>query len=527
MKFLLICTAFFFLFASCVEKQEIDYLDLNTGFKAGFDSGIEADTLASIISKDTLASIGLVLKDPGDTQDETGGAQTVPESGVAIDFFSYWEYEEPRGDLIIAREWFVPAHDPIDRLKSISLEQCFEDGYDIIPVDKLEAPYTALKVNGLALDDGAYPLVLRTALSVRREVYGPPSASGAADKRNPSSGKYKKTEERLAAKAGALEELLKQAPKPFIAERPAVFRVVSGGDVMLDRGASDLLLKEGPAGIFGETAALLKGADLALVNLEGAVSTRGVKTPKSFNFRIDPKTAPVLRDTGIKAALLANNHIFDYGETAFLDSLDHLEKAGIGILGAGLNEDKASRPFAVQTGAGSARCFGIASFPREANGWDGLTAAAGPEKAGMLHAGKGGAEKLKAHFSPDDNSLDIVLFHGGVEWSTRPNTYTRELYTGLAESGASLIVGSHPHIVQGFEWVGGKPVFWSLGNYVFGGMDNTDGSEQGLFISLGFYGKKLVYLEPYALSLTHIRTTIAPPENLDVFYRRSEDLRDK
>jgi poly-gamma-glutamate synthesis protein (capsule biosynthesis protein) len=82
------------------------------------------------------------------------------------------------------------------------------------------------------------------------------------------------------------------------------------------------------------------------------------------------------------------------------------------------------------------------------------------------------------------------------------------LYTELAESGADLIIGSHPHIVQGFEWAGGKPVFWSLGNFVFAGMENTGGGDRGLLIRLGYSGKKLVYLERFPLELTGPRTEI-------------------
>jgi poly-gamma-glutamate synthesis protein (capsule biosynthesis protein) len=121
----------------------------------------------------------------------------------------------------------------------------------------------------------------------------------------------------------------------------------------------------------------------------------------------------------------------------------------------------------------------------------------------------------------------VILFHGGDEWSFYPGAYTRELYTNLIRSGADLIIGSHPHVVQGFEWVSGKPVFWSLGNFVFAGMENTNGGEEGLFIRLGFAGKTLVYLEPSALTLKGPRTDIAGPEGLKGFYRLSRELRNR
>jgi poly-gamma-glutamate synthesis protein (capsule biosynthesis protein) len=362
-------------------------------------------------------------------------------------------------------------------------------------------------------------------------------------KKEPGARKAAKIRARLEEKAKNLEAFIRSLPMLLIEEKPHITWIASGGDLMLDRGAQDILFKEGPEAVFGETAEFLLSAELALVNLEGPVSSRGQKVAKSFNFRFDPRAAAALKDAGIDAVLQANNHAFDYGSDAFLDSLSHLAGAGIGVLGAGLSDAEAARPWVYAANGLSCRVFGLASFPRERNGWDGLTAAAAPDKAGMLHAGKGGGELLKAHFVKDGDpggasetreglsgssppSLDIVLFHGGIEWSASPDKPTRELYTDLIRAGADLVIGSHPHIVQGFEWVEGKPVFWSLGNYVFRGMENTDGGEEGLFIRLGYWGSRLVYLKPYALSLSHTRTKTAPDEMLITFYRRSRSLSD-
>jgi poly-gamma-glutamate synthesis protein (capsule biosynthesis protein) len=97
------------------------------------------------------------------------------------------------------------------------------------------------------------------------------------------------------------------------------------------------------------------------------------------------------------------------------------------------------------------------------------------------------------------------------------------LYAGFIRAGADLIIGSHPHVVQGFEWIGGKAVFWSLGNYVFGGMENT-GGETGLLISLGYMGTRLIYLEPHAVILSHNRTNLGSVKDLDRFYALSREL---
>jgi poly-gamma-glutamate synthesis protein (capsule biosynthesis protein) len=526
MKRFCICCLVLPLFFSCKEEIPVDYLKLDpSGYEdisagtAGERSGAETAFLLSLLGEEALRDAGLNMAAvdtvPDEAEDGTRAA------GVSIELASYWG--EPSEGVLISRVWYVPASDPLERRVETSLDACISGSEDLIPLRDLAPPLVALKVDGLSAGEENYPLVRTVSYRVRQEIPGADDRDSRG--KRIGAGALKRIRERIAAKAADLETFLAEAPKPLIEERPRIFWVCSGGDLMLDRGAAEILLEDGPEGIFGETAAFILEADLALVNLEGAVSGRGVKTPKSFNFRFDPHIVPALKDAGIDAVLLANNHSFDYGETAFLDTLLNLKDGEIGILGAGLNDDEASTPFLFENEAGRARCFGIASFPREWNGWDGLSVAAQSGKAGILHAGKGGGEKIKARFSADDETLDIVLFHGGVEWSTSPSGFTREVYTDLAEAGADLIIGSHPHIVQGFEWVAGKPVFWSLGNYVFGGMENTDGGEEGLFIRAGFYGKSLVYLEPYALSLTHAKTSTAPAENLETFYIRSAELR--
>jgi len=440
-------------------------------------------------------------------------------TSMYIDIVSSWEYEGDYGDILISRTFYAPREDPLAARTGTSLAACLDGAEDIVPVTEIMPPFTALRVDGRALGDEAYPLVRVTGVRIRM----------AEDQ---------KVGKRLLEKARFLTEALETAEKTLLCPRPKPLWIASGGDLMLDRGASDILFRQGPAGIFGGTATMLESADLALVNLEGVVSRRGEKVQKSFNFRFVPEVAPALRDAGIDAVLHANNHVFDYGETAFLDSLSFCAEAGIGVVGAGRDDDEASQPFIFRRNDDVCRVFGLASFPRERNGWDGANAAAGPGRPGMLHAQRGGKEKLIARFSTgEDNALepqpnakregsplDIVLFHGGVEWSTRPDAATRKLYTDLIEAGADLVIGTHPHIVQGFEWVNGKPVFWSLGNYVFGGMENTDGGEEGLFIQLGFLDGRLLYMEPFALTLTHTVTSIAPSEKLDTFYTRSREL---
>jgi poly-gamma-glutamate synthesis protein (capsule biosynthesis protein) len=503
----------------------------------------EQSFLRGALSAGALEGLGLVETvdpaDPKDPKDPEGSpldslrrVHTPAPWGGVVDFqwFFTWDKEDPEaGDGLfpLSRTWYVPRGDPLDGRTGISLEDCLSGGADLVPLKELRPPYTALRVDGLAVDDPGYPLVKFT---------------GARITINGNERSQRRLEKKVSALQDHVLKSLEAAPELF-EETPALFYLAAGGDVMLGRGAGEILRKEGPSGIFGGSAALLAKADCALVNLEGPISGRGEKVRKDYNFRFDHAAAAGLYGAGIDAVLLANNPAFDYGAAAFLDTLALLADAGIGVLGAGLNAEAAARPFLLRRPGGEVRIFGVASFPRERIGWDVLAAAAGPDKPGILHTGGGGQELLKPWFTPDDPAeaagpdagnrktdasiLDIVLFHGGQEWSFRPDGATRQLYTDLIRAGADLIIGSHPHVVQGFEWIGEKAVFWSLGNYVFGGMEHTGGGEEGLLISLGYLGTRLIYLEPHALILSHNRTDLGKMENLSRFYALSRELRDR
>jgi poly-gamma-glutamate synthesis protein (capsule biosynthesis protein) len=321
-------------------------------------------------------------------------------------------------------------------------------------------------------------------------------------------------------------------------ERPRLYRIAAGGDAMLARGVGKILFTEGAAAVLGETAALVRGADLSIVNLEGVLSDRGEEAEKTYTFRFDPRTAAVLKDAGFDAVLLANNHAFDFGLTGFLDSLDHLEKAGLAVLGAGRERAAAAAPFITGEASFPVRVFGIASFGPERNGWDGGAFAADVNKPGMLHAAGGGAELIKSLLSGDGPAgsdgapLDIVFFHGGVEYVDYPDGATRALYTELINAGADLVIGTHPHVEQGFEWVRGKPVFWSLGDYIFDEMDDTPGGDKGIFVVLSYPlparpgrgAKRPAYIEVYPLFMKGPRTLISPEKQLDRFLILTREL---
>jgi poly-gamma-glutamate synthesis protein (capsule biosynthesis protein) len=500
-----------FLFSGCPAKVPV----YTVAISGGGEYAVERAFLESLLSETALAALDAVIvpEAPPETALENGPA-------ITVEFVSFWESEPDAGGadqsgfpaVPLSRTWYAPREDALAGRRDVSLAACLEGRETLVPLDELAPPFIALRVNGLSLDDPRYPLRRVIGVRVRAADGGGSEARAGASE-----------------KAAVLERLIREGAGPPAAGPPELLWIAVAGDLMLGRGAEGILLGEGAGGLFGGAAAVLRDADLTLVNLEGAVSSRGTRTEKAFNFRFSPAVAAPLREAGIDAALLANNHVFDWGTEGFLDTLDHLEEAGIGVLGAGRNENAAGRPFVFQKGRSGARVFGLASYPVERSGWDGRSAAAGETRPGILHTGRGGAAAIKAGLASAgggaDGDLLAVLFHGGDEWSSRPNRAVRELCRDLILAGADLIVGSHPHIVQGFEWVEGKPVFWSLGNFVFAGMENTGGGDKGLCVRLGFWGKRLAYIEPFPLDLRGPRTDLAPPGELERFYALSRELR--
>jgi poly-gamma-glutamate synthesis protein (capsule biosynthesis protein) len=497
---LLFCTV---LFCSC--DPALEYVSI-TGSNEKTRERLFLESLFEENGK--LWDIGLRLFSQ-DMAIENGSRKTPLQPSLFIELYSSWEHENSFGDILISKTFFVPMADPLEGHTNTSLSACLEGEVEIISVEDITPPFVALRVDGLAIGDENYPLVRNTGISIR-------------------VSEEKKINKTFSEKMSQIDEIIKAEEKPLISQMPETIWIAVGGDLMLDQKGTDTLFKEGPEAIFGKTAQMLASSDIALINLEGVVSNKGQKIEKSFNFRFVPELAGALRDAGIDVVLHANNHVFDFGKEAFLDSLTLLNQAGVGTAGAGIDDEAASEPFVLERKNYICKIFGIASFPREWNGWDGATAAAGPELPGMLHTRRGGGEKLKPKLAKDETpSLNIVLFHGGTPWTTEPDSDTREIYTEIVAAGADLVIGSHPHLIQGFEWVLGKPVFWSLGDYVFTGEDNTIGEEEGLFLHLGFWGNKLLYLEPYALELSQTKTDIAPVEELEAFYTLSKELKER
>jgi len=168
-----------------------------------------------------------------------------------------------------------------------------------------------------------------------------------------------------------------------------------------------------------------------------------------------------LKQAGIEAVTLANNHAHDFGRQAMLDTLDHVRAAKITAVGAGRNADEAYRPAFMAVGKQRVALLG-ASHVLPNNSW--VARDNRPGIASVYDSARVLKEIRQARTKAD---LVVVYFHWGKEKMTRPVPHQRELAKECIDAGADLVIGSHPHVLEGFEYYKGRLIVYSLGNFVF------------------------------------------------------------
>ena len=207
----------------------------------------------------------------------------------------------------------------------------------------------------------------------------------------------------------------------------------------------------------------MQKSDLFMLNHEFVFSNRGeAMEDKEYTLKNDPKYVNILQELGTDVVGIANNHILDFGQEAFLDTLDTLDGANIPYAGGGRNLSEASAPV-VQTINGQTFAIFAATRVSPSANWY-----AGKNHPGILQTYD--ATTLNKEIEDANGKYDhvIVFVHWGVERVEIPEDYQRTLAKGYVDAGADLIIGAHPHVLQGFEYYKGVPICYSLGNYLFG-----------------------------------------------------------
>lgn len=259
-----------------------------------------------------------------------------------------------------------------------------------------------------------------------------------------------------------------------------------GGDVHFE-GVIGAELRATPKLVLASIGPVLRRADLAVVNLETAITARGTPTPKAFVFRAPPIAFAALRAGGVDLASMANNHGLDYGMAGLRDSLAAAKRHRFPIIGIGLNDKEAYRPFRRTIGGQRVAVIGATQVLDDAliSAWT-----AGPGKAGLASA-KDVPRLLRAVRTARRTSDTVVVFlHWGIELQRCPSGDQRTLAKRLVGAGADVVVGGHAHRVQGAGRLGKALVGYGLGNFVWYGTSELSTQTGALLVTVD--GRKVL-----------------------------------
>ena len=243
-------------------------------------------------------------------------------------------------------------------------------------------------------------------------------------------------------------------------------RIALVGDVMLDQTPGRLIRKGvDPLRHF---ASLLKQHDIRVANLETVVATVGQAVPdKIYTFRAHPRVLSVVK-RHFDAVSLANNHTGDFGRQALVQMLREIDASGLGRFGAGMDLQGAHQPWIVERQGLKIAFLGYNEFfPRsfEAD-YDRPGIAWSDDDQVVLDI-----QWARARWGAD---VVIPFMHWGVEYEPLASDRQRQLAQRMIDAGADAVVGTHPHVTQQVETYKGKPIFYSLGNFVFDGFTRAE-----------------------------------------------------
>ncbi len=243
------------------------------------------------------------------------------------------------------------------------------------------------------------------------------------------------------------------------------------GDVHFEAHLARLLAS--PRGALGPIAATLREADVAMLNLESAITERGRRDPKEledadnrYHFRTSPRALDVLADAGVDVVSVANNHVGDFGRVGLLDTLAAARDAEVEVIGVGRDATEAFAPYRVTEEGVDLAFLAADSVFREGTStvW-----AAGPGTAGLAAAreARPGALLAAVREAAEVDDVVVVYLHWGREHQACPTQKQRLLGRQLAEAGADVVVGSHSHVLGGAGWSGDTYVGYGLANFVW------------------------------------------------------------
>lgn len=275
---------------------------------------------------------------------------------------------------------------------------------------------------------------------------------------------------------GDAAALVTAAPSPVSAPPPLpaspgqptdpAITIAAVGDVYLGAWLEGAIRKEGPDYPWRGTEKILKAADIAVCNLESALSTKSkIFQRKTWTLKAHPDTVKSLPAGGFKVATLANNHMMDFGPEALRETLETLDKEGILHTGAGMNLEAARMPAVVEIKGQKVAFLAYGKIFPDSFYAHQNKAGIAPGSVALVEADVKKAKETAQYV--------VVSYHWGAELVKTPRDYQRNLAHATIDAGADLVIGHHPHILQGLELYKGRVIAYSLGNFAFGSLTKT------------------------------------------------------
>jgi poly-gamma-glutamate synthesis protein (capsule biosynthesis protein) len=244
------------------------------------------------------------------------------------------------------------------------------------------------------------------------------------------------------------------------------------GDFMLARGVARAMRENGTLYPAAAVKEHLSRADLTFANLEAPIGVKGTPLPgKQIWYRAEPQAMEVLKAAGVDGVTVANNHILDYDTENFLETLDGLKQAGIPYVGGGRNIEEARKPMVLEAKGVKIAFLGYSQFADLFFDWNYPRSFAATESIP-------GVPRIQEDWLAEDiraakalAPIVAVAFHWGDEFMNYPNAEQQRIARHTIDLGADLVLGYHPHAIQGFEIYKGKFIAYSTGNFI---MDRQD-----------------------------------------------------
>jgi len=319
--------------------------------------------------------------------------------------------------------------------------------------------------------------------------------------KSPLAPLFQRGDEEVVRQRGELENPCVRATRRVA----RTFTLVAVGDIMLDRKVGGKVKDLGADFPFEGVAELLREADLTFGNLESPISSLGTAAKgKEVTFRAGLESISGVRNAGMDVLSLANNHAMDYGPAALMETMDVLAHSGVVYIGAGANSAAARRPasFTIKGVKVSllAYCNRFHMVVEAQKEYPGVAIACAEEVKADIQKAKGWADVV------------IVSFHWGWEYSDHPDAETKALAHLAVESGASLVIGHHPHVIQGVEVYKGGLICYSLGNFIFDQRGTRTKRGLALRCTIGRSGVQQAELLPVTIDAAEFRPYLASGE---------------